>query len=224
MAFPVIPLALAALATAALVALGGESEAVDPVNDAHNGSAPPPLLHVGWPGEAQTEALLDELDAMLGAAGVDLAKINAREITRWDKGVIKGGQRPHAFATKDRWPDTVQTAAGIYMPIRLAYGKPLEVDGYRDPQYNKKVGGAPRSRHMWMDAFDLHPTNATQADKERLVAIAVAFFNNERSGVAHNMGLGVYPTKGKKGHSSHIHVDSGGRRTWGMAKKYGADA
>lgn len=39
--------------------------------------------------------------------------------------------------------------------FRLAYGKPMVVSsGYRPPEHNKKVGGAPNSCHLTCEACD----------------------------------------------------------------------
>lgn len=46
--------------------------------------------------------------------------------------------------------------------LRAIVGKPCRiVSGYRDPAYNKRVGGAPDSRHMHNDAADLEAGYAT---------------------------------------------------------------
>lgn len=40
--------------------------------------------------------------------------------------------------------------------LRDAWGKPLTVNsGYRNPEHNKKIGGAPRSNHLLCSAIDL---------------------------------------------------------------------
>ena len=40
--------------------------------------------------------------------------------------------------------------------IRHAYGKPLIVtSGYRSPEFNKSIGGAPRSSHLTGAAIDI---------------------------------------------------------------------
>jgi hypothetical protein len=209
---------VAAAGVAALVLMPSAPVVPEPEDEPVKGGKPQDLFFVGWPGEPETDALLAELDAMLQAAGVRPDLFSAREVTIWSKGTLKNGQRPSAFAPREYWPGMVRTIVQVAQPLRLAYGLPLRASGYRDPQYNAAVGGAPKSRHMWMDALDLHPIKATRADKERLAHLAANLWR-EHPGIP--MGLGIYPAKGGKyGYSSHVHVDTGGRRTWGMAKQY----
>lgn len=49
--------------------------------------------------------------------------------------------------------------------LRAIVGKPCHiVSGYRDPAYNKSIGGAPDSRHMHNDAADL-PTGYASVEQ-----------------------------------------------------------
>lgn len=49
----------------------------------------------------------------------------------------------------------------------LCGGRALRiVSGYRSPAQNRKVGGAPRSRHLFNDAADIPPGYATVAQAE----------------------------------------------------------
>jgi zinc D-Ala-D-Ala carboxypeptidase len=51
--------------------------------------------------------------------------------------------------------------------LRAAVGRPCHiVSGYRDPAYNKAIGGAPDSRHIHNDAADLETGYATVAQAE----------------------------------------------------------
>lgn len=46
--------------------------------------------------------------------------------------------------------------AGLETVRELAGGRPLRiVSGYRSPSWNRKVGGAPRSQHLYNRAADL---------------------------------------------------------------------
>jgi len=45
---------------------------------------------------------------------------------------------------------------------RLCGGRPIEIlSGYRSPQWNKRVGGAPNSQHLHNRAADIRPGVAT---------------------------------------------------------------
>ena len=48
--------------------------------------------------------------------------------------------------------------------LRAMVGRPLRiVSGYRSPAWNKRVGGAPRSQHLYNRAADIPPGYATVA-------------------------------------------------------------
>lgn len=74
--------------------------------------------------------------------------------------------------------------------LRDAWGRPLVIhSAYRDPRYNKLVGGAPGSYHMQGRAFDI---GCTRQDMFWLASMAADLFN----------GIILYPQKG------FIHVDN----------------
>jgi zinc D-Ala-D-Ala carboxypeptidase len=82
--------------------------------------------------------------------------------------------------------------------LRDRLGKPLIVlSAYRSPEHNRKVGGAPRSKHMDGTAFDVAMTNHDPVAFEA-AARAVGF-----------LGFGFYPRSG------FIHIDLGPARQWG---------
>ena len=82
--------------------------------------------------------------------------------------------------------------------LRDRLGKPLIVrSGYRSPEHNRNVGGAPRSKHMDGTAFDIAMANHDPVAFE-VAARAVGF-----------EGFGYYPRSG------FMHIDLGPARSWG---------
>ena len=82
--------------------------------------------------------------------------------------------------------------------LRDRLGKPLIVrSAYRSPEHNRRVGGAPRSKHMEGTAFDVAMSNHDP----------VAFEAAARE--AGFLGFGFYPR------SDFIHIDLGPARQWG---------
>lgn len=82
--------------------------------------------------------------------------------------------------------------------LRDRLGKPMIVrSGYRSPEHNRAVGGAPASKHMEGTAFDISMANH---DPETFEAAAreVGF-----------LGFGFYPRSG------FMHIDLGPARQWG---------
>lgn len=82
------------------------------------------------------------------------------------------------------------TALNTLDALRRAAGRPLQVvSGYRCPEYNKVVGGAPLSYHMRGEAFDIA---CPRGEMRALVALAreVGF-----------TGIILYPEK------SFVHFD-----------------
>lgn len=79
--------------------------------------------------------------------------------------------------------------------VRTQIGKPLVIlSAYRDPIHNQKVGGAPYSRHLQGDAFDI---SLRHHDVAQLVDLC------KQAGFT---GFGYYPT--------FLHVDCGRAREW----------
>ena len=85
--------------------------------------------------------------------------------------------------------------------IASEYGKPFTVvSGFRDPEHNKKVGGASKSQHILHNAVDISIPNASKEDTLRFVSIASKY------GIG---GIGVY-------HAGSVHIDvRSGKVAWG---------
>jgi len=87
--------------------------------------------------------------------------------------------------------------------IREGVGKPIYINSsYRNPEYNKSIGGAKYSLHMSFKALDWHIKGYSHFDYLALATRIAAgeFFGDEK------FGLGVYKT--------FLHLDCGPRRTW----------
>lgn len=86
-----------------------------------------------------------------------------------------------------------QLAAGFLEPLRARYGPVRIISGYRPAGYNRQVGGAPNSFHIYRRAragvaCDLACARARPADWYRTLDLM------------HPGGLGRYP--------GHVHVDT----------------
>jgi len=82
--------------------------------------------------------------------------------------------------------------------LRDRLGRPLIVNSaYRSPEHNRRVGGAPGSKHLEATAFDISMSNHDPAVFEA-AARAVGF-----------LGFGFYRR------NNFIHIDTGPNRTWG---------
>jgi hypothetical protein len=89
--------------------------------------------------------------------------------------------------------------AGKIKEIQGAFGQTLNItSGYRDPAYNKKVGGAKKSAHMRKNAVDVK-FNGGIPETLKLIKTA------SQMGIG---GIGVY-SPGK------VHLDTENRRAWG---------
>jgi len=81
--------------------------------------------------------------------------------------------------------------------LRERMGHPLIVtSGYRSPEHNRRVGGAPVSRHMEGIAFDISMANVDPHRFER-EARALGF-----------RGIGIYPPQKPSGGRNFIHIDT----------------
>ena len=70
--------------------------------------------------------------------------------------------------------------------------------GYRSPEHNKNVGGAPGSQHVWFNALDIIPMKTARDRVDHLFCVQVL----EQDPLFSFLGLGVY--------SSFLHIDTRG--------------
>jgi uncharacterized protein YcbK (DUF882 family) len=91
-------------------------------------------------------------------------------------------------------PQLVQTLKRI----EAHFGRPVLVtSGFRDRGYNRKVGGARESRHMYCEAADIQVPGVSKWD--------IAEFARSLPGRG---GVGTYC------HTESVHVDIGSKRDW----------
>jgi hypothetical protein len=89
----------------------------------------------------------------------------------------------------------LEVLAGELLLIQAAWGSPIVVSsGYRSRPYNRRVGGARNSRHLYGEAADIYPQQGKVADLHKLILKMVG-----RGKLKHVRGVGKYRT--------HIHVD-----------------
>ncbi len=89
-------------------------------------------------------------------------------------------------------PDVVQAAE----PVLQKYGLKVK-SGYRDPEHNKRVGGAPKSQHLSGNAIDIDWADKSEAERQAIIKDLRA------QGFT---GFGVGPTS--------LHADKGPQRSW----------
>lgn len=86
--------------------------------------------------------------------------------------------------------------------LRNHFNEPIHINcGYRCPKYNKKVGGAKKSQHLYGKAADIHMDYHTPKEIAQAASAIKAF----RKG-----GIGVYKT------FVHVDVRSNGPARWGL--------
>lgn len=136
------------------------------------------------------------------------------------------GSRPVAVPPSGLWPNIVPTLR-VYELLRASMGVPLALRGYRPPDYNRAVGGASQSVHMWYGALDVYaPVDHRTTLAETAASIYLAAKDGVWRGAARAMredieaigsdietlGLGIYGFP----YASNIHIDTGyRRRVWG---------
>lgn len=82
--------------------------------------------------------------------------------------------------------------------LRTLYGGPINITSYyRDPAYNRSIGGAEASYHMLGMAVDTTLLNGNMGGRAKLVHLAT---------VARFRGFGFYP--------GFTHIDTGPMRFW----------
>ena len=114
---------------------------------------------------------------------------NSREIT------LLRREGTYSVPERDKWLDIIPPLK-IADAIRGLWNGPVNVNsGYRPPFYNKKVGGAEGSQHLFFTAVDLSPK---EGDVEEFKALAMRVVKRYRDGGT-NVGLGIY--------SWGVHID-----------------
>lgn len=116
--------------------------------------------------------------------------------------------KPEEFMSKDGavspWPEVVDP--GLYFlleEIRADFGEPIYINsGYRSPEHNRKIGGAPNSFHVKGQAADIRPTRYKDSEKWARALGRLKIIANRRC----TGGVGFYPT--------FVHVDLGPHRRW----------
>ncbi len=112
--------------------------------------------------------------------------------------------QPWAVPPPSYWPEIAPTLQLLKAEIIPIVG-PLEAQsGWRAPDINACVGGAPRSKHVLYQALDLTPVEPIS--REMLLDRLCTFWREH--GEQWQMGLGTYSGR-------RFHVDTGGWRTWG---------
>lgn len=161
-------------------------------------------LAVGSRRDPEIATLLDQLDAYLRDAGVNVEIFSAPEVT------LQRAWGLHAIPDRSLWPNLVELYFRAFEPLRTAIGRPLSAKVYRSPKYNRDVvKGKPRSLHQWASAVDLVDPSGSN---DELARAAADLFS--RGGP---FGLGIYGASSP----SHIHIDYGGRRrTWASTRSW----
>lgn len=162
-------------------------------------------IAVGHRGDPVIDEILAEMAATFTDLGVDLAWVQPWEVVR----MYKAPGKPLAIPPREYWPRMAQTLREVYVPLAqqmAEYGVKLEIrNGYRAPDYNAAVGGAPNSRHQSGEALDVYVDKANSSPKNRvLLAQTLARqYINQRPGL--EMGFSAYgsPTP------SNVHMDTG---------------
>ena len=170
------------------------------------GSGTPPQALISGPAnDPEIAALLAEIDGLLAQAGINLRQICARELCE----LPKAPGRPCSIPPRSLWRNIVPTAV-LVQTMRTRLGFPLELRGYRPPDYNAAVGGSKRSQHQWFGAIDVYAWPSVRNASTR-VAVAEAGARVFVENPAEAIGFGVYG----KATPSNIHLDTGfRRRTW----------
>lgn len=136
---------------------------------------------------------LRDFDAFLRGHGI--TRFSARELC--PVGRLADGTGPALEAPPcEQWTNIIPTVK-IAQEAREHFGRPLFINsGYRDPEYNRAIGGAPESQHMRFGALDMAFRGVvTPSDLFRWL---------DRHPESGRFGLGLYYT--------FVHLDTRGSR------------
>lgn len=194
-------------ATSTSTSIGPEPEPQEPM--ARRTDPKPTTIYVGTRGDPELEGLLNEFDAVLASAGV--RNFRSAEVTKLRKTPGPSYAIPH----RDAWPKMVRTLQ-LLQRVRDQLGAPITIyNGFRPEDYNKAVGGARDSDHIWAEAVDAYVERPHQ--DAFMMALARLY---DVEGARLKMSFGVYGDP-RTGEQLEAHVGTGSRqRTWGAAKTY----
>jgi uncharacterized protein YcbK (DUF882 family) len=95
----------------------------------------------------------------------------------------------HNFTITDTIFQNIFELAKNLQVLRDEVKKPIKItSGYRDPSFNKKIGGATQSRHITGEAADLKIEGYTPKQVAAIIEKLIA------SGKMKQGGLGIYST------------------------------
>ncbi len=95
----------------------------------------------------------------------------------------------HNFPLTETILRNIQELAKNLQVLRDEVKKPIKItSGYRDPSFNKKIGGASQSRHITGEAADLKIEGYTPKQVAAIIEKLIA------SGKMKQGGLGIYST------------------------------
>lgn len=149
----------------------------------------------------KAQAYIDENREEMTAEGSNYQSVAA--VLKEAVTLRQADQAASAFFTTSRPGVDVENvgdaAKARFAALQEAWGKPLTItSGYRDPAYNKKVGGAKDSQHTHGNAFDVDVSGMSIEERQQLIVAA------RQAGFA---GVGVY--------GNSLHFDVAGERAWG---------
>lgn len=112
---------------------------------------------------------------------------------------------PFTMPPEEIWTNIVPALHFIRDYVKPAIGEVTVASGYRDPQFNDCVGGAPQSAHRGFHALDLLPVDR-KVTRRRLIEALCPIHAAE--GPANRVGMGIYRAR-------RFHVDGLRYRGWG---------
>ncbi len=143
-------------------------------------------------------------EAMLRDEGVEGVVPN-RELWLTDRLAPECVVEPFVMPPEEQWPNILPALRFIRDHVKPAIGEVTVASGYRDPEFNECVGGAPRSAHRGFHALDLLPVNRA-VSRERLIEVLCPI--HAREGRAKHIGMGIYRAR-------RFHIDGLRYRGWG---------
>jgi uncharacterized protein YcbK (DUF882 family) len=144
--------------------------------------------------------LEQELEAFIDSLGLRYFK--GKELTAYWKRVRKGVS--NSCPPKELWPNIVPTLV-VLDSIRHLAGKSITLSStYRDPDYNRAVGGERMSYHMKFMAIDFQGGKGPTENAKIAKSLRGTKFMNPHTKKPFFFagGIGVYPT--------FVHVDTRG--------------
>ncbi len=154
---------------------------------------------------AALKGLADKVGGLIGK----IPGLGSGDVAAGLNAAIAERMRPKYAATGAATGGLHHHTAALLGQVRSTFGNVLMSSGYRSPEHNRSIGGAPNSDHLTGKAFDIVPATGWSP-------ASIALFDRIASWLAGNPAVRWIGWRGVPGHGpyDHLHVSTFDKGGW----------